>query len=164
MPMHTLVKSHYCKQNELFICWYLCVFTFFFLLVIVLVCFCHFVHVCVLSWSALQDVIWRWCPAKPRVAVPTLNTWTPFLRTVWETRLLNQGVGVWRRVVLTQIIILIPARDGKRGCQLMLFEVTHKIGEEEVKSTLLILSSWFAKGKAQKPHDPPNSPHFSAQK
>lgn len=103
----------------------------------------------------------------PTVAVShSLNTRTLFLGTVWEIKLLNQGVGVWKRVVLTQMITSIPGRDGKgtgkRGCQLMPFEVTHKIGEEEAKSTLLILSLWLAKGKAQKTHDPPNSPHYLA--
>lgn len=95
----------------------------------------------------------------PTAAVShSLNTQTYFYGTVWEIRLLIRE-WVFGRVVLTQMITLIPGRDGKgtgkRGCQLMPFEVTHKIGEEEVKSTLLILSLWLAKGKTQKTHDPP---------
>lgn len=114
MPMHIVVKSPYCKQNELLICWYLCVFHTIF---IPDYCFGLLLSFCSCLCPLLQDVIWNTrevtsCKT-PWLLFPLSEHTNTFPWDSVEIRLLNQAAGVQKKVVLAQIITLTLAGMGK---------------------------------------------------
>lgn len=129
---------------------------FYLRLVIVLVCFA----ILFMSVSP-PDQPWSAVLQNPAAAVPTFWTHRHLSLGQWEIRLLNQGVDVWKSVIVAQIITLIPGRDGKgtgkrdgNWCHLKL----HTKLERRGKTNTPNLESVACKGQGSKTSWPSKFP------